>query len=251
MRSSYLLLSLILNFSVHAQRQDFELFSKELNESQSIWVQLPENFDSATSYGVLYVLDADGHFQYMTSYVNYLSKPFAKIIPEMIVVGVRSKSPAYRFKNFTPTGTDKPGEGNADHFLAFLQDELIPHINGKYKTTETRVLAGHSLAGLLALYSTVKTPELFTHVIAASPSLPYADGKLLSLYEQKKNTSPKLRLFFSVAENDLANYNTHTEKFKQYLETTGWKSWSYEFIANTDHYSTCPAAFYKGLIAVF
>jgi predicted alpha/beta superfamily hydrolase len=245
------LLVLISSLSSLAQRKDFDLFSKELNENQTIWVQLPEHYDASTAYGVLYVLDADGHFDYMTRYVNYLSKPFAKVIPELIVVGIRSKSPAYRYKNFTPAGANKPEQGNADHFISFLKDEVIPEINKKFKTTETRVLAGHSLAGLLALYTIHQSANTFTHVIAASPSLPYADGKLISLYEQKPSAETKIKLFFSIAENDLANYKPYSDKFKNYLEASDWKSWHYEFISDTDHYSTCPVAFYKGLIAVF
>lgn len=244
------LLAIALSLSVQAQRRDFELFSKHLAENQSVWVQLPEEYDSTSAYGVLYVLDADGHFNYMANYVAYLSKPFAKTIPKLIVVGIRSKSPAYRFKNFTPPGLNKPAEGNADGFLTFLTQELIPAINSRYKTNETRVLAGHSLGGLLALYSIYKNPGTFTHVIAASPSLPYGDGKLLSLFSDIKDPRP-MRIFFSAAENDLANYGAFATKFREQLKATNWHGWEFELVTGTDHYSTAPVAFYKGLISVF
>lgn len=249
MRSLIAVLAVIITASAAGQRRDFELLSKELNESQSIWVQLPESYDSTSAYGILYVLDADGHFDYMTNYVNYLSKSFAKVIPPLIVVGVRSKSPAWRYKNFTPAGANNPSQGNADRFLAFLTNELMPSINSKFKTNDTRVLAGHSLAGLFALYSIYKSPKTFSHVIAASPSISYLDGKIIELYKSLPS-QPVVKFFFSVAENDMNNYRSYGDRFKQQLESQGWKSWSYEVFPGTDHYSTAPGAFYKGLITV-
>lgn len=248
--SGFILFSTI---TASAQRRDFEFSSSALNEVQSIWVQLPEQFSDTTSYGVLYVLDADGHFGYMTEYVEYLSKSFASVIPEMIVVGIRSKSPVYRYKNFTPhTENQTADRGNADQFLTFLCDELVLEIGKRYRTTPTRVLAGHSLAGLLAIYSILKKPQSFTHVIAASPSLVYSNGVLLREYlPGHENALRTIRFYFSVADQDMKDYQANTEKLNAWLAKSQWKEWKYEVIAGTDHYSTCPAAFYRGLISVF
>lgn len=236
-----------------AQRKDFNFASAALSETQNIWVQLPEDFNDTTAYGVLYVLDADGHFAYMTTYVSYLSKSFANVIPKMIVVGIRSKSPAYRYKNFTPESDNQGADrGGADVFLTFLCDELVPEINRRFKTTSTRVLAGHSLAGLITVYAMVKKPDVFTHLIAASPSIGYSNSVILNEHLPKhKNTLTKQRFYFSVADNDLKDYKTNTDELNDWLSKTNWKSWKYEVIAETDHYSTAPAAFYNGLINVF
>ena len=41
-----------------------------------------------------------------------------------------------------------PTAGGADEFLRFLSDELIPWVEGQYRTASFRVLVGHSLGGL-------------------------------------------------------------------------------------------------------
>jgi len=45
-----------------------------------------------------------------------------------------------------------------------LIDELIPHIEGQYRTNEDRTLSGFSMGGALAFYYAVKHPELFSCV---------------------------------------------------------------------------------------
>ena len=42
----------------------------------------------------------------------------------------------------------RPTAGGADEFLRFLSDELIPWVEGQYRTASFRVLVGHSLGGL-------------------------------------------------------------------------------------------------------
>jgi predicted alpha/beta superfamily hydrolase len=253
MRTLFLILFGVITFSAQAQRKDFDMPSAALGEPQNIWVQLPKEYNDSIAFGVLYVLDADGHFDYMTHYVDYLSKSFARIVPHMIVVGIRSKSIAYRYKNFTPKGlVVKADQGHADNFLTFVCDELMPEINKTYKTDSVNVLAGHSLGGLVALYALLKKPDVFTHIIAASPSVGYSNNVILNEYFPKDTASLKnQKLYFSVSDNDMKDYHANTEKLKALLEKTEWKNWSYELIPNTDHYSTAPVAFYKGLIAVF
>src|SRR6185369_4449050 len=56
-------------------------------------------------------------------------------------------------------GTGEMGQG--DRFLDFLEQELIPHIEKNYRTTQERILAGHSRGGLLVLQSLLGKPDLF------------------------------------------------------------------------------------------
>lgn len=234
------------------QRVEFNFQSKTLNESHNIWVQFPEGYDKNNSYGVIYVLDADGHFEYVSQYVDYLSKPFANLIPKLIVVGIRSKSPAFRFQYFTPkTNQLKEGEGKADQFLNFIANELAAEISRRYKTTPTRVLAGHSLAGLFALYAMQKAPGKFTHVIAASPSLGYLGTDGFNQLVEALSSQTETPIYFSVADNDMKDYQQFTDDLSTKLKGSGRVKWKYDVINGTDHYSTAPAAFYNGLIMIF
>ena len=52
--------------------------------------------------------------------------------------------------------------------------ELIPKIEGQYRTQPFRIFAGHSLGGLFAVHTMLTRPDLFNAYIAVSP-IPGAD----------------------------------------------------------------------------
>ncbi|NDV91507.1 hypothetical protein GTH32_09965 [Alteromonas sp. 345S023] len=59
----------------------------------------------------------------------------------------------------------------------YIEKELIPFVDSNYQTSEFRILEGHSLGGLLSLYTVQARPELFTAHYAFSPSLHWGDNK--------------------------------------------------------------------------
>ena len=99
-------------------------------------------------------------------------------IPELIVVGVPNTD---RTRDLTPTrnasrptgGSDPSlrGSGGGDAFLAFLRDELIPTVDAAYRTTDYRILVGHSFGGLMSLHAFLSEPALFQAHLAIDPSV--------------------------------------------------------------------------------
>jgi pimeloyl-ACP methyl ester carboxylesterase len=80
-------------------------------------------------------------------------------------------------RDMTPTpvaGFRVPPEaenaGGADKFLAFLTNELIPHLDSTYRTTPMRVLIGHSLGGLFALHALAQKPQVFMGYVVMEPA---------------------------------------------------------------------------------
>jgi predicted alpha/beta superfamily hydrolase len=60
----------------------------------------------------------------------------------------------------------------AHDYLAFVERELIPYIEARYRADpQRRALGGHSLGGLFGAYALLTKPELFQHYILSSPSL--------------------------------------------------------------------------------
>jgi predicted alpha/beta superfamily hydrolase len=76
-------------------------------------------------------------------------------------------------KNPDGTVTAFPTSGGADRFLDFIQTELIPEIEKRYRTAPYRIFAGRSLGGLLAIHALFTRPDLFNAYIAVSPSSPW------------------------------------------------------------------------------
>jgi predicted alpha/beta superfamily hydrolase len=163
--------------------EQFHLQSKVLAENRTYIVHTPGGYKgSKDAYPVLIVLDPEGHFALTVGAVDELSGNGR--IPPMIVVGVTNTE---RTRDMTPSvpKTDFGGApwsgpaGSADKFLAFIADELLPTVEANYRTRHYRVLAGHSLGGLFAIYALINRPEVFNGYLAISPSLWWDDQALV------------------------------------------------------------------------
>jgi predicted alpha/beta superfamily hydrolase len=133
-----------------------------LNEDRDILIYTPPDYDkSRMRYPVLYLLDADDHFHSATGIVRHLADN--GLIPGLLVVGVRNTD---RWRDLTPGGDENlreemPASGGGERFLRFLKEELAPYIDTRYRTRPYRILIGHSLGGLMAVYAFLREPTLF------------------------------------------------------------------------------------------
>ncbi|MEJ7658601.1 MAG: alpha/beta hydrolase-fold protein [Hymenobacter sp.] len=128
-----------------------------------------------------------------------------------------------------------PAQGAAD-FLQFLQQELVPSIDQRYRTQPYRLLMGHSLAGLFALYAKEKAPSLFQSTILISPALTVTP-KVLADFKPLLEQHPQLsgKLFVAIG-------NENTEKvdsLMQQLTVAAPKSfqWHYQQYKAENHFS--------------
>jgi predicted alpha/beta superfamily hydrolase len=160
--------------------------SDVLGEDRVVLVWLPEGYDgSSRRYSVLYVLDAEYFFPQAVSSVQFLSELGYEgrqhPIPEMIVVGVVNVD---RERDYTPSHAPAqargrlsfPTSGGAAAFQDFLERELVPLVDSRYRTQPHRILSGWSLGGLFTVYMYLETPELFSRYLAISPSLWWDDS---------------------------------------------------------------------------
>ena len=149
--------------------------------------------ESDEKYPVLYVLDADMLFGWVTALVREAASlravgyPTAGFVPpNLIVVGIgypmtvrRQPKLAFSLRTRDQTPTKNPWDkewggisGGAKNFLRFIRDELMPCINSNYRTDPTdSTIVGHSLGGLFALYVLFHEPDTFRRYVASSPSL--------------------------------------------------------------------------------
>ncbi len=163
--------------------EKFQIESKALAETRTYVVHTPDYYNNGKdAFPVLVLQDAENNFAYASDAVHLLSANGR--IPAMIVVGINN---AERTRDMTPTkpkagfgGTPWTGPaGGADKFLSFIADELLPTIDHNYRTRPYRVLIGHSLGGLFAVYALLNRPEVFQGYIIISPSLWWDDQVLV------------------------------------------------------------------------
>ena len=146
--------------------------SEVLNEKRELLIYLPNNYSqhAEKAYPVLYLLDGQRNFSHTVGTLDLLNQ--SKMAQEMIVVGIVN---THRTRDFTPTYDENYNEwgtsGGADNFLEFIEKELKPYISEKFRTNGFNVLSGHSLGGLLSIYTLQAKPHLFQGYFAFSPNL--------------------------------------------------------------------------------
>lgn len=164
-----------------------------LKEHRKIWVYVPEgSAGTKRRFPVVYLLDGDAHFSSVVGMIQQLSSVNGNTIcPEMIVVGIPNTD---RTRDLTPThvtgglymdSASSSTSGGGEHFMAFIEKELIPHIDSLYPTAPYRLLIGHSFGGLTAMNAFLHHTNLFNSYIAIDPSMWWDKQKLLHETEQQ------------------------------------------------------------------
>jgi len=173
------------------------VYSTILKEQRKVWVYLPNMKagmqNPGLRYPVVYLLDGDGHFESVVGMIQQLSQVNGNtIVPEMIIVGIPNTD---RTRDLTPTHitSDPPmmdsgfskNTGGGENFTAFMQKELMPHVDSLYPTQPFRVLIGHSFGGLIVMNTITNHTKLFNAYIAIDPSMWYDKEQFLKATQQK------------------------------------------------------------------
>ncbi len=183
-----------------------ELQSKILSEKRVLNIYLPEGYNPKDSvkYPVIYLLDgsADEDFIHIVGIVQYDSFEWINQLPKSIVVGIASVDRRRDFTFPTTIQSDKklyPTTGHSDKFISFIETELQPFIENKYKTTPSKTIIGQSLGGLLETEILFTKPDLFNKYIIISPSLWWDNGSLLNQHAAILNEDFKQKIDIYIA----------------------------------------------------
>ena len=236
--------------------------SEVLSEKREYWISLPESyndkFKSYKRYPLLILLDGQVHFKSASSAVQFMStgNTDKREIPEMIVVAIMNVD---RRRDFTPDKIITKRENNSgggDNFLNFLENELIPKLDKEYRTIPYRILAGHSLGGLLTTHAYMKENTIFNSFIAIDPSFgtwdeKTMDSKVENITEKTFNRS----IYFATAnwgKRNLRNRDRHIRFFESINgKCKGKLNAKLEYFENKNHSSVPLPAFYNGLSYIF
>lgn len=184
-----------------------QLYSNELKETRTLNIYLPEGFHADSSYPVIYLLDgsADEDFIHVAGLVQFATFSWVNILPKSIVIGIANVDRRRDFTFPTTISKDKedfPTTGSSAKFISFLETDLQPFIEKKYKTTGSKMLVGQSLGGLLATEILFKKPQLFTSYVIMSPSLWWDNESLLKLKPVllNENYAQQTKIYIGVGE---------------------------------------------------
>jgi predicted alpha/beta superfamily hydrolase len=168
--------------------------SEILQETRHVLIHLPDDyFSSDKSYPVLFQLDGGEDVLFETTAIANRLALREEIIPELIIVAIANTNQS---RDMWPTNTKyypKPNVAGAKDFLDFLEEELIPFIEKKYRTSGDKILYGQSLSGVFTMYALLESPKSFTSFIACSGAFPGCEEYFLELslkaFQQKDQFS--------------------------------------------------------------
>jgi len=231
--------------------------SKILNEERTLNIYLPQGFDKAKSYPIIYLLDGSMNedFIHVTGLVQFFNQMYA--MPETIVIGIANID---RKKDFTfhtdlkDLQKDYPTTGHSDKFINFLEKELKPYIESRFKTTDTYIF-GQSLGGLLATEILLKKPEMFNNYFIISPSLWWDDESLLKQSSQllAKILDTKKFVYVSVGKGEHPVMVKDAEDLYDILKKSNKKNWTveYKMMEGDNHATILHRSLYEGLVKLF
>lgn len=254
--------------------QPDSVYSAILKENRPLWIYTPPQdtpYFSKQVFPVIYMLDGDGYFATLQSMIFQLSTVNDNTaLPQMIIVGIPNTR-NHRLRDLTPSADSAvPGSGGGEAFTSFLEKELIPYIEKKYATAPFRILAGHSLGGLMAVNTLINHPSLFNAVIAIDPSISWNHSYLLKQAGQrlKETNLQQKACYMAIAHTmqpGLDSVTVRTDKTLGAVHTSAIFSladelrahpgnglrWGYKYYEDDDHQSVPVIALYDGLRFIF
>lgn len=166
---------------------------------------------------------------------------------EMIVVGIpnvngsrnRDYTPPYMKQDLDESNSDL---GVANQFLEFIEKEVIPYINSEYRTTNTKLLAGHSRAGLFVIYSFLEKAELFDGHFAFSPAFWREENLIVEKTKIFLMENDRLNsfLYFNLGDKENPKMTQAFDDMQSVFESSKLKSKQYLFekALNGNHQTT-------------
>lgn len=201
------------------------LSSQQTGRDYELAIRLPVSFktDQAKTYPVLYLLDAQWNFELLNRITSSLE--YDQVIPETLVVGITyaGEEPDYgalRMQDFLPTEATafdgQVGGGEARQFLTFLEESVIPFVEGRYRVDTThRILSGASYGGLFVLYALFEKPGLFSGYFSMSPAVNWDSAWIFKREEAFRAQHAQLdtKLWLSVGSVEWDGYVASNRAF--------------------------------------
>jgi len=248
----------------------YKIHSEILNEDRTYILELPSSYNtSSKEYPILVLLDGEGSYHSHSGILKQMVQ--GEQIPEMIIVAITNVD---RVRDFTPTNylvnlngssavENHKTSGGSSNFLQFIEKELLPEIEKKYRTNPFKILVGISHGGLLVGSSYLSKTSSFNGFISMDPSFWWDDKyivkqiKTVSLdqIENKRiyiSTADKFDNFDEIPYVFKANINSH-ELFNTTLKNKGVSPLNIEleYFKEENHWTVALMSLYHGMQFIY
>ena len=221
-------------------------------------VSLPDGYEASDrAYPTVYLLDGGNLFPMLVPYYRYLN--FGEEIPDAIIIGISYGNDNFEDGNFRSTDYTAPSDereywGGANEFQQFLSNELLPFIEGQYRSdANRRVIFGQSIAGQFSLYTALTEPNLFWGHIASNPALHRNLPFFLESHGSDEKSDNRSRLFVASGTGDDPTFREPAQAWIAHWKSVDDRPWILRTtdLAGHSHMSAPPAAFRQGMTWLF
>ncbi|MEM6697770.1 MAG: alpha/beta hydrolase-fold protein [Bacteroidota bacterium] len=231
--------------------EHFELKADHRADNYRILVTLPRGYEKEDrKYPCLYLFYGDvNKVQAASGLVNmlYLSGQ----IPPVIVVGVTNMNWGL---DLTPIPVEGRKEsGGADAYHNFVTQDLFKVVDERYKTSDRRIMMGHSFGGLFGVHCFMKNPNDFDDYLLLSPSISKRADYLETAFKKKitSDTSLKNQFYYSVGSESTRIMRGALWLYDGLNAANENIRWQFELVEGTNHGSVVPISFMNGLKFIF
>jgi predicted alpha/beta superfamily hydrolase len=140
----------------------WSIHSGIIGEDYTLYILRTSAYDTSNvKLPVLYMTDGDWNMTVAMNCFSMLRQDYNTREPLIVGIGYgRGKN--QRFRDLDP---DTGGPA----FLSFIEKEVIPFIDKKYRTGSEKAIYGYSMGGLFTTYVLFKRPDLFDMVFIGAP----------------------------------------------------------------------------------
>lgn len=240
-----------------------------------VFVSLPASYGTEPQrrYPTLYVTDADYAFPILRQMARRINLN-GPVIQEFILVGLSyaqgEDGAASRSRDYTPIPC-RPvsrcdlAHGGGGAYQAYLKDEVLPFIEGRFRADPAaRVLLGHSYGGLLGAQVLFTDPGLFRAYVLGSPSFWFGERHIMTMeadYAKGHTDLPAEVFMYIGAFETLGSSSRHASRYdmvgdmlamERALKSRGYPGLTVRstVLAEEDHLTVAPAGFSRALLAV-
>lgn len=183
--------------------------SSVIGEDYEIYVLRTAAYDSGKiKLPVLYMTDGDWNMTVAMNCFSMLRQDYNTREPLIVGIGY-GKGKNKRMRDLDP-------QSGGPKFLTFIEKEVIPFINEKYRTEKEKGIYGYSMGGMFTTYILFNRPELFDEVFIGAPG---NNGRLLMPAARqyfKTHKDLKSKVFAGVGSYEHETV-LNIDSFKNYL----------------------------------
>ena len=171
------------------------IHSDILNRDVTLSVYLPEDYTNLFKYQLIFCFDGLDFFRFGRIQRIYEQLREEQSIQRAIIVGFHYEDIEKRREEFHPSGS------RSNLTIKAMGKEILPYIDATfptYKVGNTRLLIGDSLAGSIALLTSLTYPSIFSRIAMFSP---YSDTTVLETFETCKQRE-KLTIWHAIGKEE-------------------------------------------------